>query len=67
MLDPQYDPIIEFFDYEHLPTHLQVISKPFSDLAHQIYYSLPSNAERAMALRKLLEAKDCSVRAVICK
>jgi len=58
-------PILKFFDYSHLPEHLQTISTPFYDLAHQLADTLPCNAETSMALRKLLEAKDCSVRAVL--
>jgi hypothetical protein len=27
---------LDFFNYEHLPDHLQKISKPFSDLVHKI-------------------------------
>lgn len=57
------DRLMQFFAYEHLPAHLQEISKPFGDLAHWIVDTLPMNAERTVALRKLLEAKDCAVRA----
>lgn len=59
--------IMQFFAYEHLPTHLQVISKPFGELAQQIVFNLPRNPERTVALRKLLEAKDAAVRAAIAK
>lgn len=57
------DPILQFFHYAHLPAHLQEISAPFCSLALQIVTLLPRNAERSVALRKLLEAKDCAVRA----
>ncbi len=59
------DPILRFFHWAHLPPALQVVSKPFCDLAMQIIAVLPRNAERSAALRKLLEAKDCAVRANI--
>lgn len=59
--------MMQFFAYEHLPPHLQEISKPFGDLAKQIVETLPSNAERTAGLRKLLEAKDCIVRAKLYK
>jgi len=59
--------LLEFFTYAHLPAHLQKVSKPFCDLAHHICHEVPVNAEQEMALRKLLEAKDCAVRAVIMK
>lgn len=57
------DPMLQFFAYNHLPAHLQKISKPFSELAEHITIILPRNQERDAALRKLLEAKDCAVRA----
>lgn len=57
------DRLMQFFAYEHLPAKLQEISKPFGDLAQLIVDTLPSNPERTVALRKLLEAKDCAVRA----
>ena len=61
------DYLLQFFAYEHLPAHLQSISKPFGDLARQIVDTLPSNPERTAGLRKLLEAKDCAVRAQLFK
>lgn len=61
------DRMLQFFGYEHLPAHLQAVSKPFGDLAKQIVETLPSNPERTVALRKLLEAKDCAVRALLYK
>jgi len=56
-------PIMKYFKYEHLPEHLQEISKPFGDLARQMDEALPDGAEKSAGLRKLLEAKDCLVRA----
>lgn len=73
------DPILQFFTYAHLSSHLQFISKPFCDLAHAIVRGdnvpeagtvtiggpFPQNQECTIALRKLLEAKDAAVRAVL--
>jgi hypothetical protein len=59
--------IMQFFAYEHLPPHLQAVSKPFGELAERIVATLPRNPERTVALRKLLEAKDAAVRALIAK
>lgn len=59
------DRMLTYFKYEHLPPHLQLVSKPFCDLANQIVETIPSNPERTVALRKLLESKDCAVRAVL--
>ena len=61
------DPILQFFAYDHLPKDLQAVSKPFYSLAISFYDKLPRNPERSMMLRKLLEAKDCAVRAYIYK
>lgn len=55
--------VYRFFAYAHLPPHLQAISKPVSDLADEMVRTLPDSAERTAGLRKLLEAKDCFVRA----
>jgi hypothetical protein len=57
------DPILRYFHYAHLPPFLKSVSKPFCELARHIVDTLPRNAERSVALRKLLEAKDAGVRA----
>ena len=62
-----HDYLLQFFVYEHLPEHLQAVSKPFCELAQQVVSTLPSNPERTVTLRKLLEAKDCAVRALLFK
>lgn len=59
--------LLQFFTYKHLPPHLQVISKPFAELANHMSDTLPANPESSTAMRKLLEAKDCAVRAVLFK
>ncbi len=62
-MDPKY--MLQFFNYDHLPVHLQNTSAAFANLAWQVATTLPDNLERAVALRKLLEAKDCAVRALV--
>ena len=57
------DPILRYFHYSHLPPFLQGASKPFCEIARHVVETLPRNAERTVALRKLLEAKDAAVRA----
>lgn len=57
--------LLQFFEYEHLPASLQEVSKPFGDLARLMASTLPVNPESTTALRKLLEAKDCAVRALL--
>ena len=59
------DNILRYFHYAHLPEKLQIISAPFCELALKIVQNLPRNPERSVALRKLLESKDCAVRANI--
>jgi len=54
---------IKYFSYEHLPPKLQEISKPLYELAHLMEETLPDGAEKSAGMRKLLEAKDCFVRA----
>ena len=59
--------MMQFFEYKHLPEHLQKVSKPFRDTAITMDIVLPNNPEKSAALRKLLEAKDCAVRAMLFK
>ena len=61
------DLILQYFEFKHLPKDLQIVSQPFHKLAHDMAERLPSNPEREMFLRKLLEAKDCAVRSTIWK
>lgn len=57
--------ILRYFEYKHLPEGLQVVSKQFHDLAEHMVGTLPPSAELSAGLRKLLEAKDCAVRAAL--
>jgi hypothetical protein len=66
-MDATKDRMLQFFAYEHLRDDLRAISMPFGELAEHICETLPSNPERTVALRKLLEAKDCAVRAALYK
>lgn len=58
-------PIMKFFEFEHLPDHLQRISKPFCEVAGWMDRTLPNGPEKSAGLRKLLEAKDCAVRSAL--
>lgn len=64
---PAAEPILQFFTHAHLPPALAAVSRPFCELAEHICLTLPRNAERTVALRKLLEAKDAGVRAHLSK
>jgi len=57
--------IMMYFNYDHLPPHLQRISKPYCELAQWICANVPNGSERAVSLRKILEAKDAGVRAYV--
>lgn len=49
----------------HLPLQLQPIVRHYRQLADYIVSNIPSGPERTVALRKLVESKDCAVRAII--
>lgn len=54
---------MKFFKYEHLSPDLRDISKKCCELAREMDELLDESAEKTAGLRKLLEAKDCFVRA----
>lgn len=59
-------PVLKFFEYAHLPERLKERSKPFEQLAWEVAMDKTNHpAETATCLRKLLEAKDCAVRAIL--
>jgi hypothetical protein len=62
---PSTTALLRWFEYDHLPAHLQAVSKPVGDLAHDLVDVLPDGPELSAGLRKLLEAKDCLVRAAL--
>lgn len=65
MPELQTPPILRYFDFDHLPGHLRVVSSPFYELAHGLVGVLPPGPELSVALRKLLESKDAAVRAAL--
>lgn len=54
-----------WFAYEHLPSGLQEVSKAIADVADLMNQNLSDSDEKSAGMRKLLEAKDCFVRAAI--
>lgn len=62
---PSTTGLLRYFEYAHLPEHLQAISRPVGNLAHEMVDRLPDGPELTTGLRKLLEAKDCLVRAAL--
>ena len=65
--DPKFNAshLLQYFEYAHLPDHLQVVSKVFPELAWYIDAVIPPGPEKTVAFRKLLESKDCAVRAAL--
>lgn len=55
---------LPLFNYDHLPLDIQESSKIVHDAMIQIINEIPSdNSQLTIGLQKLLEAKDCFVRA----
>ena len=59
--------LLRWFDYEHLSGSPREVSMACADLACDLAAALPDSAELSAGLRKLLEAKDCFVRAAVAK
>ncbi len=57
--------LLKYFEYKHLPDHLQAISKEYHAMAYKLNKLLSNGPEKTVALRKLLESKDCAVRSVL--
>ena len=55
--------MLKWFEFEHLPERLKIVSREFHSMAHAICELCEPGPERTVALRKLLEAKDAAVRA----
>jgi hypothetical protein len=55
--------MMKWFEFGHLPKHLQSVSAGFWDLACSICAIVEPGPERTVALRKLLESKDAAIRA----
>ena len=62
---PSIAHLLKYFTYGHLPEQLAKVSKPFCVTAHELTNTLPESPELTACLRKLLEAKDCAVRAAL--
>lgn len=54
---------IKWFKYDHLPEPLKTVAQRYAELAEWAEANLPDGAEKSVAQRKLLEAKDAAVRA----
>ncbi|MGB0973178.1 MAG: hypothetical protein ACPGVG_19820 [Mycobacterium sp.] len=63
-MHPSTQSLLSYFKYDHLPPNLQDVSRPFAELAQQVA-ERDSGPEVTACLRKLLESKDCAVRAAL--
>ena len=57
--------MLKWFEFAHLPVHLQGVSSKFYDVACSLCAMVQPGPERTVAFRKLLEAKDAAVRAAV--
>lgn len=65
MPSPVKNPIMQYFEYGHLPANLKGVSQILTNAAQLLYEQLPDGAEKSAGLRKLLEANDCFVRSAV--
>jgi hypothetical protein len=66
--------LLRFFEFDHLPPHLQAVSKPCGELAlamaerfSERHSIRDDESELLDGLKRLLEAKDWFVRALVAK
>lgn len=64
-MHPATEAILRHFSYAHLEGDLKDVSSQVCKLAHELAERLPDGPEKTAGLRKLLEAKDCFVRAAL--
>jgi hypothetical protein len=63
---PSTEAIMRYFAYDHLPAGLpRLTSMRIGSVAKEMLDALPEGPELTAGLRKLLEAKDCFVRAAL--
>jgi len=65
-LHPAVVDLLQYFEFGHLPEHLQAVSEPIRELAHQMAAKL-EGPQLTHGLMHLLQAKDCFVRAAVPK
>lgn len=65
MTDVRCEELMKFFSFTHLPHKLAEVSEPFCILATELNENLPNSDQKVDALKRLLESKDCAVRATL--
>lgn len=58
-------PVLRYFEWQHLRGAAMAVAIEFRELAARMDEQLPDGPEKSAGLRKLLEAKDCMVRAAM--
>lgn len=67
-IHPATTEILRYFEYDHLPHNLAIVAARLYDTAHRMVDDFGlEGPELTVGLRKLLEAKDCFVRAALPK
>lgn len=65
-MHPASAAVFRYFEYDHLPEGpLRATSAVFAELATCLVEELPEVPQTTLCLQKLLEAKDCAVRAAL--
>lgn len=59
------NPILQFFRVDHLPPNMQPMAAAFASMAVAMANVLPDNIEKQVCLRRLMEAKEGAVRALL--
>lgn len=62
---PSTQHFTKLFEFEHLRDDLRPVSQACAELAQLMVDRLPDGPELSAGLRKLLEGKDCFVRAAL--
>jgi hypothetical protein len=57
--------VLQHFTFEHLPPHLQAVSRPCAELAYAMVAACPDDPQLTVGLQGLLAAKDAFVRAAL--
>lgn len=62
---PSVEATVRFFEHEYLPEPLKLVAHKCSVLKDDMLDLIEDDPEFTVGLRKLLEAKDCFVRATV--
>lgn len=60
----EQDRLLKFFNTHGMDNPYYSICRYYEETAHQVCRQVMPSAEKTVALRKLLESRDCIIRAV---